>query len=134
MILGICPDILDLLDFTVQAVIIGDPKNYLVFLLKIFQIFLPFFRLLVLFHSLSPTSHISSYSTLDGTIGARASAVLCTMRHILSLKKSCLLANFAMSMGNIILRRLYMGTFVGSQDTSTILLLPRDPDGSVAVI
>ena len=39
-----------------------------------------------------------------------------------------------MAMGTMILKRLVFGSFVVSDDTSPCLLLPRYPNGSVAVI
>ena len=70
---------------------------------------------------------------IDGMVGVRASEVLSTMQHILSLRHSCLLAKHAIALGTVIIRHLSVGSFVGAQDTSPSLFLPRDPDASVAV-
>ena len=70
-----------------RAGFLGNAEHNIVLLLKIFQLFLTFiFRLLVLFHSLVPTSQVSSQFILDGTVGARASGVLVNMKHILSFR------------------------------------------------
>ena len=79
------------------------------------------------------TSHRSSYSILDGPVGVSSSEVFSTMRHIILLRNFYLLAKHVIALGTVMLRCLYVGSFVGGQETSTILLIPQDPDGSVAV-
>ena len=114
------PDLLDLLDLTARAGLLGDGIKHLVLIPERFQIFLPyFFRLLILFHSISPTYHRSSYSILDGPVGKYARAVLRNIRHILLLRHSCLLAKHAIALGTVVLVRLFLGSLVGVQDTST---------------
>ena len=88
---------------------------------------------MVLFHSLNPTSYRSSQSILDGPVGARSSSVLGTMLHIISLRNSFLLAMHAIALGTVMLRHLVVRFFVVSENTSPCLLLPRCPNGSVAV-
>ena len=92
-------------------------------------------RLLVLFNSIIPTSHIPSNFILDYLVGTRASTLLGIMRHITLLGNSCLLENYEIALGTVMIRRIFMGSFVGAQDTcpKSCLLLPRDPDRSVAV-
>ena len=117
-----------------RAGFIGDGKEHIVLILKRVQIFIPFiFRLLLLFNNITPTSHRSSNSILDSTVGARVSAVLGNMRHIIFLRHSCFLKNHAIVLGTNILRRLSVGSFAGVQDASPRLLLPQNPDGSVSV-
>ena len=98
-----------------RAELLGNNKEILVLLLKNFQLFLPFvFRLIVLFHSLSPTYHISYQSILDVPVGAHASTVLSTMQRILLLRYSCLLAKKAIVLGTVMLMRLFMGYVFGA--------------------
>ena len=118
-----------------RAGLLGDAKEHIFMILKSFQLFLTFaLRILVLFHSIGPNSHRSYQSIIDTPVGTCASTVLGTMQHILSLRNSCLLAKHAISLGTVILSRLFMGYFSGAQDTSpkSCLLLPRYADGSVA--
>ena len=71
--------------------------------LRDFQILLPFvFRLLMLLHSMSPTSNGYSHSILDGTFGAHAGAILSTMRYILALRHSCLLAKHTVTLHTMV--------------------------------
>ena len=94
-----CPYFLDILDFAARSELLGDAIEYIALLLGRFQLFLPFFGLLILFHSIRPTSHISSYSILDGPVCTHDFAVLSTMRHVLSLRHSCLLAKHTIDLG-----------------------------------
>ena len=65
---------------------------HLVLILESVQLLLPFvFRLLILLHSISPTSHRSSHPIHDGTFGAHSSAILGTMRGVLAFRNSCVL-------------------------------------------
>ena len=92
---------------------LGDDKDHFVLILKRFQLFLPFiFRILVLFHILIPTSHRPFQSILDGPVSARVSSFFGTMRHILSLRNSCLLAKHAIALGTVMLIRISVGSFV----------------------
>ena len=117
-----------------RAGFIGYGKENIVLILKRVQIFIPsIFRLLLLFNNISPTSHRSYNSILDSTVGARDSAVLGNMRHIIFLRHSCFLKNHAIVLGTNIIRRLSVGSFAGVQDASPRLLLPQNPDGSVSV-
>ena len=88
---------------------------------------------MILFHSVSPTSHRSSHSILDGLVGAYACKVLGTMRHILPLRHSCLLAKHAVAMVTMVLMRIFWGSLVAAQDISPCLILPRNPGRLVAV-
>ena len=137
MLLGsFIPDLLDFLDFAMCAGFLGDAIEHIVQLLESLKIFLSFtFRLLILFQKLIPTLHGSSQSILDGIIvGTFVKTFLRTMRHILLLRHSCLLANNATDLGTVMLRRLVVGSFFVADDTSPCLLPPRDYNGSVAVI
>ena len=132
------PDILDFLEFTARAGLIGNAKEHLVLILESLQIFLSFFfGLLILFHRYSPTSHRSSQSILDVImVGKFSKTVLSTVRHIISLRHSCLLANHTVALGTVMLRHLVVGSFVGAQETmpKSFLLILWDPEGYVAVI
>ena len=110
-------------------------KSILLWLLRAFRYFFHFFRILVLFHSISPTSHRSSHSIPDFPVGMRSRTVLGTIRHILFLRHCYLLTKHSIYLGPVIIRRVFMGYFAGLQDTSpkSWLILPRDPDGSVSV-
>ena len=55
------------------------------------------------------------------------------MIHILSPRHYCLLANHAMALITVMLVRLLVGSFIVAEDTIPCLLIPRDPNGFVAV-
>ena len=90
-------------------------------LLESLKIFLPFNSgLFILFHSFSPSYHRSSQSFLDGIlVGTLSKIDLSTMRHILFIRNSYLLANNAMVLGTVMPRRLVVGSFIVAGDTST---------------
>ena len=69
-------------------------KSILFCFLRYFRYFFHFFILLVLFHSLIPTSRRYSQSILDDPVGAHSSAVLGTMQHIFLIRHSYLLAKY----------------------------------------
>ena len=86
-----------------------------------------------MFHSISPTSHRSSYFILGGTVGIMYRTFLGTMRHILPIRNSYLLAKHTLALGTMVSVRLFLGSIVGSKDTGTCLLLPRNPDGIIYI-
>ena len=96
-------------------------------LLESLQLFPPFvFRLLLMLEIISPTSHILSHSVLDGPVGTHTSAIIGTMRHVLFLRNSCLLAKHAIALYTVVLVRLVL-VLVGAQETSNFILLTRNP-------
>ena len=109
-----------------QTVLLGDYIEHIVLLLKSFQIFLPFvFILLVMIHNIINTHQRPSHSILDGSVGTHAHTVLGTMRHILPLRNSCLLANHTLALSTVVLLGIFLGSLVGDQNTCP-------PDGFVA--
>ena len=103
-------------------------------ILESFQLFLTFvFILLIIFHSISPTSHRSSYSILDGPVGTHAHTVLDTMQHLLPLRHSFLIPNHAVALGTLVRMRLFLVPLVGLHDSIPCLLLPQNPGVLVAV-
>ena len=127
----------DFLKFTAQARLLGNSKEHLVLILESLQLFLPFnFEIIVLFHSFTPTPHRFSQSILDDImVSTLAKTVLSTLRHMLLLRNSCLLAKHAVELGTVTIKRLVVGFFVGLYETSpkSCLLLPRYPNISAAV-
>ena len=123
-----------LIELMAQAGMFGGGIEHLVLLFRSFQLFLSFvFRLLVLFHSLRPSSHKSSHSILDVTFRMWARTVLSTMQHLLLLRHSCLLAKHTVALGTVVLMQILLGYFVVAQDTGPCLLSPRNPDRFLAV-
>ena len=117
-----------------QAGILGNDIEHIVLLLKIFQIFLPFvFILLVMIHDISPNYQRPSHYILDGSVGMQAHKAFGTMRHILPLRNSCLLANQTLALSTVVILGLFLGSLVGAQDTCPCLLIPWITVGLVAV-
>ena len=50
-------------------------------------------------------------------VGMRISTALGTMRRVLFIRYSCILEKQTIALVTLILRRLFMGFFVGAQDT-----------------
>ena len=87
-----------------------------------------------MFQTFSPTYRRSSQIVIDGLLfGMLNKTFLSTTQHILFLRHHWLLSKYAMALGTVMLRRLVVGSFVGAEDTSPLLLIPQDPTGSVAV-
>ena len=107
------PIVIYFLSFTARAGFIGNYIEHLVLIIENFHIFLSFvFRILILIHSISPTYHISSHFILDGPVGTHTSAILDTMRHVLLIRHSCLLAKHAIALYTVVLVCLFMGFVV----------------------
>ena len=64
-------------------------------------------------------------------VGALSKAVFSTMRHIISLSNSCLIAKHAVALGNVMLGRLLVGIIV--EDINPRIILPRNPNILVSV-
>ena len=64
--------------------------------------------------------------------GALAKIFFSTIQQNLFLRHSCLIANNSMVIVTMMLGRLIVGSFF-TEDTSPCLLLPWDPNGSIAV-
>ena len=91
-----------------------------------------FFRILLLFNSIIPTSHILFHYILDSPVGAHTSGILSTIWHVLALRHSCLLAKHTIALYIVVLLRLVIG-FLRAQDTSPCLSLLSSPCGLVTV-
>ena len=110
---------LGLLDSTARAGFLGDAIEHLVLLLESFQFFIPFFSyFLYCFTVPALLTTDPPHSILDGLVGTHALAVLSNMRHILSLRHSCLIAKYAIALDPMVLVRIFLGSLVGSHDTS----------------
>ena len=97
-------------------------------LCEIFQIFLPFvFRILTLLHSIIPISHRSSHYILDVPVDTHKCSILGNLKHVILLRNSCLLGNHSIVLYTVVIVRLFCFFFVGSQDTSSFRILPRNP-------
>ena len=86
----------------------------------------------MMFHSISPTSHRSTHSIFDVPVGVHTSAIFGIIRNLLVQSNYCLLENNTIMMYTVVPVRLIWG-FFRAQDTSTGLLLPRNPHGLVSV-
>ena len=82
MLLGrLCPDLLDLIEFTARAGLLGNAIKIFILLPDIPQIFLLFmFGIIILYHSFCPTNWGYYQSVLGGLlVGLLAKTVLSTM-------------------------------------------------------
>ena len=87
----------------------------------------------MLLYSMIPTSNGSTYSILDGTLGAHVSAILGTMQHVLALRHSCLIAKYTVTLCSMVPVMCPTWGLMGIRDTIFGLLPPRNPHGFVAV-
>ena len=93
-----------------------------------------FFRIIILFHSISPTSHRSSQYILNVTVGAHTGAILGTMRGVIALRHSYLLENHTIILYTMVPNVRPFWGFVRAQDTRLGILLHRNPHGFISII
>ena len=117
-------DIIDLLEFTAWTRVLGYSKENIVLFLEIFQHhFTIIFSFMIMLDSIGLFTQGPSQSIFDGClVGTFTKEILWAMQFLLAFRNFCLIAQYSVTLGTMLIRSLLYVLILGRQDTNISFL------------